>query len=403
MRILFLSRWYPYPADNGAKIRIFHLIRALAERHAIHLLSYSAEPVSPEWVEAMRAYCQQVETVLYKPFRPGSLKAVQGFFSLRPRSVADTFNPEMQARAEQAVRTNAFETVIASEIDMAPYAARLPVTVKVLEELELTALYEQMGQAPHPWRKMRAGLMWWKYSRYARQMMRFFEACTVVSDRERERVRRLAPDYARLGVIPNGVEVSANAGDFGAPEPDTLVYSGALTYQANFDAMAYFLREIFPLIRAERPNTKLAITGKLEGVPLELLPRVPGVTFTGYLTDVRPAIARSWASVVPLRLGGGTRVKILEAMALGTPVVATRKGVEGLDVQAGRDLLVADASADFAAQVLRLLREPDLRAALSRQARQTVAAKYDWAIIGQAFNQFLDDVITSTRTKPYAP
>jgi glycosyltransferase involved in cell wall biosynthesis len=368
----------------------------------VHLLSFTAEPISPEQVQAMSAYCQRVETVLYKPFQPGSLKAVRGFFSLRPRSVVDTFNPEMQAQVERTIRAYPLDAVVASQLDMAPYAARLPIRVKVFEELELTSLYEQAGLALNLLHSARARLMWWKHSRYARQMMRCFGGCTVVSPKERELVRKIAPGYALLCVIPNGVDVSANVGDFGVPEADTLIYSGALTYHANFDAVAYFLREIWPLIQAERPNTRFAVTGKLEGVPVERLPHLPGVTFTGYLADVRPAVARSWVSVVPLRLGGGTRVKILEAMALGTPVVATSKGVEGLELQAGRDVLVADTPADFAAQVLRLLGEPNLRLTLSRQARQTVAARYDWAAIGHTFNQFLDEVGASIGAETYA-
>jgi glycosyltransferase involved in cell wall biosynthesis len=211
-----------------------------------------------------------------------------------------------------------------------------------------------------------------------------------------------APGATLVEVIPNGVDaaaMTAAAGEANLPQPDTLIYSGALTYSANFDAVDYFLREIFPHIRATRPDTKLLVTGKLEGVPVERLPQLPGVEFTGYLPDVSVAVARSWASVVPLRIGGGTRLKILEAMALGTPVVATRKGVEGLDVTPERDFLLADTPADFAAQTLRLLAGPDLRLALSYQARQTVQAKYDWADIGRVFNGFLDQLVVSTRPR----
>jgi glycosyltransferase involved in cell wall biosynthesis len=395
MRILFLSRWYPYPPDNGSKIRIYHLIRALAERHQVHLVSHISEPASPGQLEAMRAYCRQVETVPYRPFRPGSLKALAGLFAWRPRSVQDTFSPEMLARAQRVARAQSFDAVIASQIDMAPYALDLPIGSKFLEELELTMLYEQFSCAPGVWRKLRAGLTWWKYRRYTAQVLRAFDACTVSTEREYALVRQVAAAVPCLHVVPNGVDVSASAGDYGAPEAGTLIYSGALSYSANFDAMDYFLREIFPLIRAERPDAKLAITGKAEAGLLARLPQVPGVTFTGYLEDVRPAVAGSWASVVPLREGAGSRVKILEAMSLGTPVVTTSKGAEGLDVQPGLDLLVADTPAGFAAETLRLLGAPELRLALSARARQTVRSKYNWALIGPAFNQFLEASLAS--------
>jgi glycosyltransferase involved in cell wall biosynthesis len=131
-------------------------------------------------------------------------------------------------------------------------------------------------------------------------------------------------------------------------------------------------------------------------VPVERLPDNDGVVFTGYLDDIRPRVARSWGSIVPLRVGGGTRLKILEALALGTPVVATSKGAEGLDLAPGQDILIADKPADFAAAVLRLLQEAQLRKTLSHNGLRVVKAKYDWQIIGQQFNDFIETVVSQT-------
>jgi glycosyltransferase involved in cell wall biosynthesis len=156
--------------------------------------------------------------------------------------------------------------------------------------------------------------------------------------------------------------------------------------------MEFFLHEIFPLIQAQRPQVKLYITGKLAGVPVDRLPRNEGVIFTGYLDDIRPRVAQSWVTIVPLQIGGGTRLKVLESLALGTPVVATGKGAEGLDLAPGRDLLIADKPADFAAAVLRLLQNPTLRETLSRNGRAAVK-KYDWQIIGQNFCNFVERIV----------
>jgi glycosyltransferase involved in cell wall biosynthesis len=145
----------------------------------------------------------------------------------------------------------------------------------------------------------------------------------------------------------------------------------------------------------------LAITGKLDGVQVDRLPiaRNDGVVLTGYLADIRPTITQSWISVVPLRLGGGTRLKILESLALGTPVVATSKGVEGLDLVPERDILIADTPADFAASVLRLLQDASLREALSHNGRRTVETKYDWEIIGQQFNNFIETLVAQNKSE----
>ncbi len=394
MRILFLSRWYPYPADNGSKIRIFNLIKHLSSHHEVDLISFVSETPVEEHLAAMRHYCRWVETVPYRPFQADRLKAILGFFSWQPRSVIDTFSVEMQKCVERAGLNHPVDLVIASQIDTAPYALALPALPKILEELEMTTLYEPFARQHHLLKKFRSGLTWWKLVHYISRLLPAFAGCTVVSEEEGQRIRQILPEYRSIAVVPNGVDTTHHTNQPGSPAADTLIYTGALTYDANFDAMEYFLHEIFPLIQAERPEVKMVITGKLDGVPVERLPRHQGVTFSGYLPDIRPAVAHSWVSVVPLRLGGGTRLKILESLALGTPVVATSKGAEGLAVVPGRDLLIADKPGDFAKAVLQLLRDPAQRERLSQNGRRVVETQYDWQTIGQQLSDFVEMVAT---------
>jgi glycosyltransferase involved in cell wall biosynthesis len=213
----------------------------------------------------------------------------------------------------------------------------------------------------------------------------------VSSEVERQHISGIVPDGPPLAVVPNGVDLNRYQGDFGPVEPDTLVFPGALTYEANCEAIRFFLREIFPPIRQARPQATLYITGRTDGVDLSRLPLGEGVVLTGYLPDVRPRVARSAVCIAPLTLGGGTRIKILEAMALGTPVVATSKGAEGLEVTPGRDLLIADDPAGFAEAVVRVLASAELRASLSAAGRR-VAERYDWRAIGGQLNAFLDGI-----------
>lgn len=399
MKVLFLSRWYPYPPDNGSKIRIFNLLRHLSAQHQVDLISFATESVTEAQIVAMQHFCRRVEVIPYRPFRPGRLKALLGFFAAQPRSVIDTFNVALQQCVDCAHRERSFDLVIASQIDMAPYALRVTGAAKIFEEVELTTLYEQFARQAQLLKKARGGLTWWKSSRYTANLLQKLDGCTVVSEAERERVWQLLPDYQPIGIVPNGVDVAAYQSDFGPPEADTLIYSGALTYHANFDAVDYFLREIFPLVQAQRPQIKLRITGKLKGVPVERLPKTSSdsVIFTGYLPDIRPTVARSWISIVPLRLGGGTRLKILEALALGTPVVATSKGAEGLNLTPGREISLADSPADFAAAILRLLEASHLRETLSHNGRLAVEAHYDWPLIGQQFNDFIEAAVAQAR------
>ncbi len=394
MKILFISRWFPYPPDNGSKIRIFNLLKQLSQRYEVDLISFASPEIGSEQRSAMLAYCGRVETVTYRPFQPSRLKALLGFFSSRPRSVIDTFNPEMQRLIDSARRSVSYHAVIASQIDMAPYVQTWPGVTKIFEELELTTPYEQFIRQSQPLKKLRYGLTWWKLTRYTANLLKNFDGCTVVSPAEHDHVRQVISGYQSIAVVPNGVDAAHYTGNFNPPQADTLIYSGALTYQANFDAVDYFLREIFPLIRSERPQVKLLITGRLDGVPIDRLPVDDHVVFTGYLPDIRPTLAGSWVNIVPLRLGGGTRLKVLESLVIGTPVVSTSKGAEGLDLIPGQELLIADTPADFAAAVLRLLSDPVLRQTLSQNGRRVVAAKYDWSIIGQQFCQFIEQSLT---------
>lgn len=393
MRLLFISGWFPYPPDNGSRIRIFNLLKQLSRHHEIDLLSFAQGPVSQERLDKMKSYCRSVRTVPYQEFSPRGLKALLGFFSPRPRSVIDTYSQEMQALVAGAVADNAFDVVVASQMRAVPYALPLKQLPRVFEEIELAVLHEQFVRQDDIVSRMRYRLTWWKLSSFIKQLLREFAGCTVVSERERDLVLKIMPGYDSLAIVPNGVDLDTYSGDLGKPQPDTLIYSGALSFSANYDAMMYFLKDIFPQIKARRPGASLKITGRNDGVPLEHLPLDHGVQLTGYLDDVRPAIAQSWICVVPLLVGGGTRLKVLEAMALGTPVVATSKGAEGLEISPGQDILIADEPTEFAEAVVRLLGDPDLRAKLAANGRRLVEQRYSWQTCAQELEQLLYRVV----------
>jgi len=395
MKILFISWWFPYPPDNGARIRLFNLLRQLARRHEVVLASFTHDARDADHVPLVREFCQEVHLVPGRDFNPRSRRALAGFFSLQPRALVDMYVPQMEALVRELVAGQSFDAVIASEIGTAiktsPYVRNLRGVPRLLEDLELSMIRGQVDGQGGVGRRLRRGLTWWKVRRYTGQLLRQVEGCTVASPKERELVAEVAP-ACPVEVIPNGVDVGQYEGDFGPPQPDTLIFPGSLTYRANFDAMQFFLQEVFPRLQARRDVT-LRITGRTDGVPLERLPLGEGVVLTGYLDDVRPAVARSWVCVVPLREGGGTRLKILEAMALGTPVVATTKGAEGLEVTPGEHLLIADEPEDFAVAVLRLLSDEGLRARLAENGRRLVREKYDWEAIGEKFDGFLAEVV----------
>jgi glycosyltransferase involved in cell wall biosynthesis len=387
MRLLFLSAWCPLPANNGAKLRVSALLRELARQHEIDLISFAPEPPGEPALTQLRQLCAQVELVPESPF--AERRRVSGLALLTgpPRSMHARYS-DCMAQAVRARSNQQYDLVIASTLHTAPYALLLD-RPRLLEEIELTVLRDQYRQQPRIRGRLRYWLTWWKTRRYIAWLLHSFAAATTVSERELTLVRPLAPRSTRLAVVPNGVDVERCSGDFGAPEADTLVYPGALSFQANFDAVAYFLQAIMPHIRAARSTTQLHVTGHATPEQIAALPCSDGVHFTGFVDDIRPVVARAWAEVVPLRTGGGTRLKVLEALALGTPLISTPKGVEGLAVEHGRQALIADTPQAFAEATLHLLGQPALRAQLAASGRELVRQRYDWHAIGSTLDAII--------------
>ena len=202
------------------------------------------------------------------------------------------------------------------------------------------------------------------------------------------------PDYKNVTVIPNCINLADYSAVRTELQPFSLIFTGSFRYMVNYDAMVWFLQNIYPLIRSEVPDVHLTITGDPAG---QTLPSMVGVTQSGFVPDVRPLIASAWATVVPLLSGGGTRLKILEAMALGTPVISTTKGAEGLDAKHGDSVLIADEPKEFASAVIRLFKEPGLREHLADNALQVVREQYDWAGVMPQFMRLIDDTVRAKR------
>lgn len=389
MKILFLSRWYPYPINNGSKLRIYHLLRGLAQHHEVTLLSFADQPdVDPNAPE-IQSLCCDVIVVPWRPFDPHSWRARLGFLSVTPRSVIDTFSPDMAEQINQTLAGKAWDLIIASQIDMAAYGYAFRHRPALLEEIEVAVPYEKFSQANSTWSRFRHGLTWAKQRYYMARLLRDYRACTVASAREQQLLSSNIPTAKAIEVIPNCINLTDYSDVHVTSQPNGLIFTGSFRYSANHDAMVWFLREVYPLVQAQVSEVQLTITGDHANLPL---PPADHVVLTGFVDDVRPLIAAASVSLVPLRIGGGTRLKILEAMALRTPVVATSKGAEGLEAQPNEHLLLADTPEAFAEAIVRLLREPDLRQRLADQAYQLVAEKYDWAIVMPHFLNIVERV-----------
>ena len=392
MNILFLSPWFPYPPENGSKIRIYNLIKNLSIRHSIRLISFVREGEHVEQ-EGLDGICRLEGTIPWREFNPNSWKSFAGFFSLTPRSAVDTYSPQMANLLQRMLVKDCPDFIIASQVNTAIYGGRKWKTPCLFEEVEIGSITQNLQNANSPFKKLRQRLYRAKAITYARRLAQHYDACTVVSARERELLTQVVDSKVSIYIIPNGVDLNHNRPGIAIPQPFTLIYNGALTFAANLDAMNYFLHDIFPIIRVQAPETTLKITGTVQGVDLSCLPRDDHVIFSGFLPDIRPAVAGAWVCVVPLQQGGGTRLKILEAMALCTPVIATSKAAEGLCITPGKNILIADTPEEFSAQTIRLLNDNQLRDELSKNGRELVEKYYGWDAIGSAFELVINSII----------
>jgi glycosyltransferase involved in cell wall biosynthesis len=286
-----------------------------------------------------------------------------------------------------------FDLIIASQIAMACYHRCFLGIPAIFEEVELGSFHpdglEQSPLAP----KIRARLRWAKFRRFMAGLLPKFICCTVASELERRLLAEAVPGYSPVHVIPNSLELNSYSMPEKDRRPGSLIFAGSLRYSANLDAMTWFLSEIYPHIRSSRGDVSLTVTG--DPGPAKLTD-APGVAATGRVDDVKEWIGSAMVSVAPIRTGGGTRLKILESFALRTPVVATSKAAEGLDVRTGEHLLLADTAEEFARSVLLLLDDPERSRQMAARAFDLVRARYDWGALSREFLSLIDRAGTSS-------
>lgn len=394
MRVAILSTWCPLPTVNGSTLRAYHLLRALAGRHEVDLVTFAA-PAAPDEasVAQLHALCRHVTVVPSSPFAPVSGHR-RGWWSTTPDSLRRTEDPAV--RLLVAERSAAADCVIGFQLSAARYLDEVN-RPRIFEESEPRQIANRIEQAPNLTQRLRLRLTWWKHARYLARLSAGMAAITVVSEEERGALIATGVDPAKVHVVPNGADAADLTRTRVEASPPRLIYPGAVTYDANLDAVRWFLAEVMPRVYAVRPDTEFWVTGDTGDVPIDQLPNRHLARFTGRLADVKSAVGESSVTVVPLRVGGGTRLKVLESLGLGTPVVSTAKGVEGLDVVDGTDLLVGDTPEAFSAHVLRVLADPALAARLSAAGRARVASTYTWDAIGARLLDIVDDVVEGTR------
>ena len=397
MRILFLSPRQSLPARNGAKLREFHFLRALGRSAELTYLYFADWETQPLTIEDL-PFCREVVGIP-RPPAFGPVKTVMGILGRWPLPILNHSSAEMSAAVATAMARRAFDIIHLDSVHMVRYAlaARERMgSVRAIynwHNIESEAMSRRSATMPSRAQRWYAGYTARKLERIEREILHSAFGHIVCSEREREQLRPIAPT-ARIAVIENGVDTGyfAECGEARVTSR-RIVFVGAMDYFPNADAAIFFAERIWPHVRNRLDGAELTIAGKSPGAAVLALGKLPGVTVTGTVPDIRPVYHGALAAVVPLRSGGGTRLKILEAMAAGVPVVSTPVGAEGLEVVDGENVLLVDSSdADgWADRLVSLAESPTRRAQLTGNGLRLVRDRYDWERLGSKLRATYED------------
>lgn len=384
MRLLFLTPQLPYPPRQGTAIRNWGLIKSLAARHEIHLLTLAMpeEVVAGPLLEA----CKVVEVVPLGQPRSARQRLVGLATSPLPDLAHRLYTPVFQSRVERLLKENQFDALVVEGLELGRALTDIRVGVPTVydahncESVLQQRAYETDLRRPTRWpAALYSAIQARRLARFEALVCRTATQVTCVSNEDAAALQQLTPGL-RPTVAPNGIFVEEYAKVRAEVKPDTLVFTGKMDYRPNVDAVTWFANDILPLIQRERPQVEFVIVGQKPALAVQQLAGRRGVVVTGAVEDAKPTIAEAAVYVAPLRIGGGTRFKLLEAMALRRPIVSTTVGAEGFGVQTGKELLLADTPEAFAKAVLGLLNGTTKGQALA-EAGYAFVQGYDWKTI----------------------
>ena len=403
MNILFLSQIVPYPPHGGVLQRGYNIIREIHRYNKVHLLAFIHPDVLKTEREVEDAkielgkFCESVEffPLWVKESRLNKYIGLSvGFVSSLPFSVHAHRSRSFQPKIVQLLEKEKIDLIHYDTISLAQFIYDGEKIPRILthHNIESKLMERRAKVEKNPLVKTYLSLQAQRLRNYERNESPKFAVNIVMSDTDGTELKKIA-GHITLAVVPNGVDTDYFFPSQGS-ETLSLVYTGGMNMFANKDAVLYFLNEIWLLIKAEEPSAEFYAVG--QDPPPELIKIAgndPQVIVPGYVDDIRPFVAKASVYVVPLRVGGGTRLKILDAMAMGKAIVSTSIGCEGLKVSNGENILIADTPSTFAENTLELLRNKRKRGDLGAAARRLVESKYGWETIGRTLQQVYEKAV----------
>jgi sugar transferase (PEP-CTERM/EpsH1 system associated) len=381
--LLFIAHRVPYPPNKGDKIRSYHALRHLAAHHRVHLCAFVDDPADLAHEEVLRKLCASVRLIPLN-VQVARLRSLAGLADGRPLGLPYYHDRQMQAHVQSLARDRRIERVFVFSSTMAQYVESLTDATRVLDMCDVDSdkwsQYAQRHRWPLSWIYRREGELLGKSER---EYARIFDATLLASNNETEYLRKAAPESAhKVHAMRNGVDVDFfdPARDYATPfaaDHEPIVFTGAMDYWANADAVTWFAQEVLPKIVQRRPAVRFYIVGSNPNEAVRRLAELPAVTVTGSVPDVRPYVRHARAIVVPLRVARGIQNKVLEALAMARPLVASKAALEGLDHRPVPTVTLADVPEDFASAVIATL-ERSARGEQDGRGRKYVCDHYGW-------------------------
>jgi sugar transferase (PEP-CTERM/EpsH1 system associated) len=402
LRILWLKTELLHPVDKGGKIRTYNMLKELKRDHFIMYMALDDGSADLEAREQAEEYCHELVCVPHhqrEKFSTGFYgELLLNLASRFPYAIKKYESASMRKQIIERANNQTTDLVICDFLSPAINVPRSLSCPSILFQHNVEAMIwkRHFEVQSNPIKKLYLRQQWRKMKRFEREMCRRFDAVVAVSAEDRDQMRE---EYAVEAVfeIPTGVDT-----DFFTPsgkeniDPYNVVFTGSMDWLPNEDAIRYYTDQILPIVRRSIPEATLTVVGR-NPYPslLELSRRDPAIVVTGRVEDVRPYMERAAAYVVPLRIGGGTRLKIFEAMAMQKGIVSTSIGAEGLPVTDGRELRIADTPETFAASVVELLTKPEAAKELGRQAGRIVRERFGWNGVSKRFSEICEATMKS--------
>jgi sugar transferase (PEP-CTERM/EpsH1 system associated) len=401
MNILYLAHRIPYPPNKGEKIRTFHQLLHLSKHHIVHLVCLVDDPNDLEYVNVLERYCASVVAV-YRSKTLALGLATRALLTCKPLSVATFYRKTLAREVTRKLQTETFDVIFVSSAAMAEYVLEISTLPRVIDFIDVDSekwrQYAQHYTIPLAWIY---GLEARRLAAYEAKIAQMFNHVVLISAEEQLLLQQRI--CARpITVISNGVDLNyfvPRSADTASHRQPALVFTGAMDYFPNIDAVQYFCNDIFPLVHAVVPDCRFSIVGRNPAQRVQALSKHPNVTVTGTVADVRPYLAQATLAVAPFRLARGVQNKVLEAMAAGLPVVGTSQAFEGIAATEADGIRIADDPQHFAQELIALLTGNDtMRQQCALQARHYVETHHQWQEPGMQLERLLQGVLRTPGT-----